>query len=206
MRAAIKQVGIAVFAKAPIAGFAKTRLIPEIGAERAAALQARLIEGAVNTALAARLGPVSLWCAPDREHELFALLASKHGVELHDQAGDDLGARMLRAFVTLTPDRPLLLIGSDCPALKADHLVLCADALRDADAVFLPAEDGGYVLVGMRTPIAELFADIPWGSERVMDETRARARRANLRIAEPATLWDLDDSVDYARAAAHGLI
>lgn len=206
MRAVIDQVGIAVFAKAPIAGFAKTRLIPEIGAERAAALQAQLIERAVTTALEARLGPVSLWCAPNRRHELFTLLAARHELELHDQVGEDLGARMLCAFEALTPTRPLLLIGSDCPALETQHLALCADALHAVDAVFLPAEDGGYVLVGMRRPMAELFQDIPWGSERVMEETRARAARAQLRIAEPATLWDIDDGADYARAVARSLV
>jgi rSAM/selenodomain-associated transferase 1 len=206
MRTAIDQVGIAVFAKAPIAGFAKTRLIPEIGAERAAALQARLIERAVATALEARLGPVSLWCTPDQRHALFTLLASKHGINLHDQAGPDLGARMLHVFETFTPAHPLLLIGSDCPALETKHLALCADALRTADAVFLPAEDGGYVLVGMSKPIPELFVGIPWGSDRVMEETRACAARAQLRVVEPATLWDIDGGADYARAAGLSLI
>jgi uncharacterized protein len=103
MRDGTDRAGIAVFAKAPVPGYAKTRLIPMIGADGAARLQARLIKQAVATALAAALGPVTLWCAPNRHHDLFDSLAAKHGVNLHDQTGSDLGARMLHAFETLVP-------------------------------------------------------------------------------------------------------
>ena len=186
-----------MFAKAPVAGYAKTRLAAHLGVAGAAALQARLIRRSVATALAAGLGEVSLWCTPNRSHPVFA----EHGVRLYDQAAGDLGERMLDAFGRFTP---LLLIGTDCPALTADHLIACAAALRDHDAVFLPAEDGGYVLVGLARPIRELFRDIPWGTPRVMAETRARA--AGLRVAEPAVLWDLDDVTDYQRAEGQGLL
>jgi uncharacterized protein len=193
---------IAIFARAPVAGYAKTRLAPLLGAEGAAALQAELIERTVATALASGLRPVSLWCAPDAGHALFARLAAAHGIRLFDQQGADLGARMAAAFEALTPP-PLLLIGSDCPALTPEHLRDCAAALAAGDdAVFLPAEDGGYVLVGLKEPRPELFAGIAWGTERVMAETRARMRTAGLSWSEPAVLWDLDEPSDFARAAA----
>jgi hypothetical protein len=207
MRRATNQASIAIFAKAPIAGFVKTRLIPAIGAEGAARLQTKLIVRTIETALAAEIGPVSLWCTPDRQHELFRSVAETHDIEIHEQTGVDLRMRMLRAFETLTLRHPTILIGTDCPALKANHLRDCIDALgHGADAVFVPAEDGGYVLVGMRKPIPDLFAGIPWGTDRVMAETRLRAAQFNVRIAEPATLWDLDTAADHARAKALGMV
>ena len=207
MRRGAERAAIAVFAKAPVAGFAKTRLIPEIGAERAADLQARLIEKAIATAQTADLGPVSLWCAPSRQHKLFQSLAEKSGIGLYDQVGADLGARMLHAFETITPRLPTLLIGTDCPALRSDDLSRCLEALQPGiDAVFIPAEDGGYVLAAMKRPHPELFSGISWGTSEVMAQTRARAIQSKLRIAESATLWDLDNPADYQRALALGLI
>ncbi len=91
-------VAVAVLAKAPLPGFAKTRLIPALGAERAALLQARLIEHAVATACAARIGPITLWAAPDESHPLFHAIAARLGVALARQGGGDLGARMLAAI------------------------------------------------------------------------------------------------------------
>jgi uncharacterized protein len=200
-------VGIAVFAKTPIEGFAKTRLIPLLGAKRAAALQRELIQRTFEVVLLSNLGPVSAWCTPDCEHEAFTGPAAAHPIQLHIQSGDDLGARMLNAFEALTVEGPLLIIGTDCPMLTPAHLVDCARALRKgADAVFLPTEDGGYALVGSEKPIPSLFGDMPWSTDEVMAETRSRARRLGLTIAEPAVLWDIDTPTDYNRALAAGLI
>jgi rSAM/selenodomain-associated transferase 1 len=199
-------IGIAVFAKAPIAGFAKTRLIPQLGARGAAEFQGRLIEQTVETALAAKLGPVSIWCTPNCEHSLFTHLSATASVELHSQLGHDLGARMLNAFELLTPAYPIMVIGTDCPMLEISHLIDCANSLREgADAVLLAAEDGGYVLVGAAAPLPPLFLDMPWGTDRVMQETRLRAQQMGLRICEPARVWDIDTPADYARALAAGL-
>ena len=97
---------------------------------------------------------------------------------------------------------PLLLIGTDCPALHTGHLHEAANLLHSGhDAVFIPAEDGGYVLVGLRRPQPYLFERIDWGSESVMAHTRERLTRLGLRWAEPATLWDVDRPADLARLA-----
>jgi rSAM/selenodomain-associated transferase 1 len=199
-------IGIAVFAKAPIADFAKTRLIPELGPHGAAKFQGRLIEQTIETALATKLGPVSIWCTPNCKHSLFAHLAATTSVELHAQLGDDLGTRMLDAFEVLTPAYPMLVIGTDCPILETSHLIDCANALRQgADVVLLPTEDGGYALVGAAAPFPTLFRNMPWGTDRVMQETRLRAQQKGLRICEPALVWDIDTPADYARALAAGL-
>jgi hypothetical protein len=199
-------VEVAVLAKAPIPGLAKTRLIPRLGADGAARLQAALTEHAVLTALAARLGPVTLWCTPDTRHAAFVALARRTGVGLRAQHGADLGARMAFAVAEHARRGPVLLTGTDCPVLTAEHLRRAAAALGGGDgAVTLPAEDGGYVLIGLRAPHPELFRGIPWGGERVMVETRERLRALGLRWSEPATLWDLDRPADLDRLADHGL-
>jgi hypothetical protein len=193
---------IAVLAKAPVAGFAKTRLVPRLGAEGAARLQAALTERAVRTACEAGLGPVTLWCAPDPGHPSFAGLAGLAGLALAAQRGADLGARMAQVVAAQAGPGGVLVIGTDCPVLTAQHLRLSASALAAGDdAVLLPAEDGGYVLIGLRVPRPEVFEGVAWGSERVLAETRVRLRALGLRWSEPATLWDVDRPEDLDRLA-----
>lgn len=194
-------VQIAIFARAPVPGAAKTRLIPLLGAEGAAKLHERLVTHAVNRALAADVGPVTLWGAPDSSHPFFA----QTGAALADQQGADLGARMLHAFEAA--QGPLLLIGADCPAINARDLRWCAQALHEgAPALFLPAEDGGYGLVGLARPIPQIFSDMQWGVADVMARTRARLLQADIPWLEGRTIWDVDRPDDYARLMAAGLL
>ena len=191
-------VAIAILAKAPIPGIAKTRLIPAIGAHAAAVLQERLTERAVATALAANVGPVTLWCAPDSTHTTFLKLVARSRITLRPQPDGDLGARMLAA--TAATGGPVLVMGTDCPALTDVHLRGAANALRDGtDVVIIPAEDGGYVLIGMRSTQPAVFADIQWGTSTVLAETRARVIAHRLVFAERPPLWDVDTEIDLAR-------
>jgi rSAM/selenodomain-associated transferase 1 len=197
-------IAIAVLAKAPLPGFAKTRLIPALGAEGAALLQARLVEHSVATACAARIGPVTLWGAPDESHPLFQAIGARLGVTLARQDGGDLGERMLAAVAAA--DMPVLVIGTDCPALTSDHLRTAADILRSgADAAIIPAEDGGYALIGLRAPARTLFSEMRWSVPSVMEETRRRLRDLGMRWQEPVTLWDLDLPEDIERLREIGL-
>ena len=192
------RVSIAILAKAPIPGFAKTRLIPAIGAHAAAVLQERLTERAVATAIAANIGPVTLWCAPDATHATFVKLVTGKRITLKPQPKGDLGARMFAA--TAASSGPVLVIGTDCPALTDLHLRGAADALRDGmDVILIPAEDGGFVLIGTRSAQPALFADIAWGTATVLAETRARIVGLRLGLAERAPLWDVDTETDLAR-------
>jgi rSAM/selenodomain-associated transferase 1 len=201
------QVEIAIFARAPVAGQAKTRLIPRLGAEGAAGLQHALIRRALRTALAANLGAVSLWCAPDCDHPAFVGCSEQFSVPLYSQHGADLGARMFHAFTRLCRQGEALVMGTDCPALTVGELRAAAGALREGnDAVFVPAKDGGYVLVGLRHAVASLFHGIPWGGDRVMDHTRERLRSAGLRWQELAPSWDVDRPEDLDRLRASGLM
>lgn len=201
------EVGIAIFARAPVAGQAKTRLIPKLGAKGAAELQRALTRRTLRTALAANLGPVSLWCTPDCEHPAFVACSKQLGVTLFPQHGADLGARMFHTFVQLCRQRAALVIGTDCPALTAEVLRAAAKVLLDGnDAVMIPAEDGGYVLIGLRHPVDSLFHGIAWGRDTVMAETRERLRRAGLRYQELAPSWDVDRPEDLDRLRASGVM
>jgi len=198
---------VAVFAKAPVAGRVKTRLAPLLGNEGAAALHAQLVRGSLATALDSGLGPVELWCSPDAAHPFFESCAARYGVSLHAQSGADLGARMSHAFeASHARGEALVLIGSDCPALASRTLRAAAAALASNDAVFVPAEDGGYVLVGLAKPAPRIFEGIGWGSGAVMMQTRARLAVERVRWEELDTHWDLDRPEDYARARAQGLV
>lgn len=137
----------------------------------------------------------------------FRRMPRRMGVGAVPTRGDDLGARMLHAFSVLCADGPALLVGTDCPALTVSKLRRAAEVLREGkDAVFLPAEDGGYILIGLRKPDPALFENMPWGTERVMAETRRRLIRLGWRWAEPEMLWDVDRPDDLDRLRASGLL
>ena len=205
---AVTDTRIIVFARAPEPGAVKTRLIPLLGAERAAALQRILIDRAISTALAAGIGPVELWCAPSALHPLLTGLAEHHGIGAASQCDGDLGARMLHAAVTALAATPrVIIIGSDCPALTAGDLQRAAAALAAGDdAVLIPAEDGGYVLIGLKWWDARLFTDIAWGTDQVMAATRERLAALDWRWHELPPAWDIDRPADFERLAASGLI
>jgi rSAM/selenodomain-associated transferase 1 len=201
------EAAVAVFAKAPVPGEVKTRLAAVLGADAAAGLHAGLVRHALSTAALARMGPVTLWCQPDSAHPFFARCAADFSVRLESQRGADLGERMRHAFEhSRAEGRPLVLIGADCPALTGDHLRAAAAALRAHDAAFVPAEDGGYVLVALARSIEGLFDGVSWGGAAVMAQTRERLTRAGARWTELAPLWDVDRPDDYARLQREGLL
>jgi uncharacterized protein len=197
-------VALAILAKAPVAGSVKTRLIPALGADDAAALHARLIERTVETACAAAIGPVTLWVTPAVPHACFSAMASRCSIALAAQPDGDLGARMLAACEAACG--PAIVIGTDCPALTPRHLRDAADVLRDGtDVVVIPAEDGGYVLIGSRRPQPRLFDEMTWSTDQVMAQTRRRLASTGLTWREFPSLWDLDRPEDLARLRAVGL-
>ena len=126
-----------VFAKAPVPGQVKTRLIPYLGAERACALHVHLVRRAIETAKFSRIKHIELWCAPDAEHPFFMACRDCYGVSLHRQQGIDLGSRMAGALsMVLERAGSALLTGSDSPALTPEDLDAAARALNEGyDAV-----------------------------------------------------------------------
>lgn len=194
-----------VFAKAPVAGLAKTRLIPALGAEGAAALAARLLRHTLAQGAAAGFGALELCATPDATHPALVAAAREHGAVLAVQGEGDLGARMQRALGRrLATHARALLIGTDAPALDAAVLHAAAAALAAHDAVFVPALDGGYALVGLAAHAPErLFADIAWSTPQVMATTLERAAELGLRTALLAPLPDIDEPADLIHLPAH---
>ena len=198
---------VIVMAKAPVAGYAKTRLIPALGADGAARLAQRFLLETVRQAMASGVGEVELCCAPDRHHPAFAEIASQAGLALTDQGGGDLGARMARAIdrrlgAGLGVGNRAILIGTDVPALDADVLRRAQQALADHDAVFAPTLDGGYALIGLRQPAAPLFDAMPWSTDQVMAVTRGRMLALGLRHVELPMLADVDEPADLVHVPA----
>ncbi|MGB9495247.1 MAG: TIGR04282 family arsenosugar biosynthesis glycosyltransferase [Azonexus sp.] len=194
-----RSIAIAILAKAPIPGLTKTRLIPYLGAAGASALQAWLLRRTVATALEAKLGPVTLWCAPDTTHPDFIDLAAGGQFTLRQQTDGDLGERMHQVLAESQAPAGTLVIGTDCPALDPTHLQQAAAALATHQAVVTSAEDGGYVLIGMRRADARVFDGVAWGSERVMAQTRERLRQIGWLWKEFEPLWDVDRNEDFKR-------
>ena len=188
---------IIVFAKAPVPGLAKTRLAPALGEAGAAVLAERMLRQALAQAVAAYVGPVELCAAPDASHPALQAAAAEHGVRLTEQGTGDLGLRMHRAFArSLMHHGRVLLIGTDAPSLDAAVLRQAASALQDHDAVFVPALDGGYALVGQRRADPRWFSDMSWSHDRVMEDTRERLRAAGVRWAELPAVADIDEPAD----------
>lgn len=196
---------IVVLAKAPLPGFAKTRLIPALGADGAARLAKWLLDRALHAALASGLGPVELSAAPDASHAAIAAWGVQPGVRLAVQGEGDLGTRMARACErALATSERVLLIGTDAPLLDAAVLQAAAQALATHDAVFVPAHDGGYALVGLRRAAPTLFEGIPWSTAAVMARTRERLRELGLSHAELAPLHDIDEPADLVHLQGLG--
>lgn len=195
-------IAIAILAKAPIPGLTKTRLIPYLGADGAATLQDWLLRRTVATALNSNLGPVTLWCAPDTAHPAFVDLAVGGRIALRQQREGNLGERMHQALAESPMTGGTLVIGTDCPALGPAHLQAAAAALAAYQAVVIPAEDGGYVLIGMRQPSWRVFTGINWGSAKVMTQTRERLLETGRQWSELPSLWDVDREEDFERLGA----
>lgn len=201
-----ERCAVIVFAKAPQAGYAKTRLIAALGAQGAAQLAERLMHATLEHALEVDIGPVELCVTPDRAHPAFLAAARRGSVSVTEQGGGDLGERMARAFDrVLGTHARALLIGTDAPLLDAPYLRAAAVALNDSDAVFGPAADGGYTLVGLQRPEPALFAGMQWSHDQVMAQTRQRLAALGLRHVELPVLHDVDEPADLRHLPAHWL-
>ena len=197
-----KSCRVILFAKAPVAGAVKTRLIPVLGAKSAARLHQRMVTRALQTLTAAAVGPVELCCAPDTSHAFFAECRQRFGVTLKPQCDGDLGKRMLHAFdaaLLITPRA--LIVGADCPSITVNDVRDAAAQLAYFDATLIPADDGGYVLIGAHCTHQNMFEGIDWGNATVLVAQRERFRAIGWRWHEGATRWDVDRPEDLARLA-----
>ncbi|UOA09459.1 TIGR04282 family arsenosugar biosynthesis glycosyltransferase [Methylobacter sp. S3L5C] len=193
-----------VFCKAPIAGQVKTRLLTQVTPEQARQVHIELTERTLQWVTRNNLCPVQLWCTPSTDHAFFTALAQAYPVMLQQQQGPDLGERMHNAFcLALDNYSRALLIGCDCPSLTEQALEEALIALNQPQCCVLgPAEDGGYVLIGLNQPHHELFNHMPWGTALVLEHTYTRIEKNNIGCHLLKLQWDVDTPEDLARYRA----
>ncbi len=185
-----EQPKVIVFARFPVPGAAKTRLIPALGAQGAAEMHRKLVERTMHTVRRSAL-PFEVRCTGADLSAFASWLGT--GVALVEQGGGDLGDRLARA------KPPAILIGCDAPDLTAGHLTMAARALQTRAAVIGPALDGGYWLLGIAKALPTLFGDMAWGTDSVFAETITRMAAAGINPLQIETLADLDRPEDLLR-------
>ena len=188
---------VVVFARAPLRGATKTRLAAAIGDGAAQRFHLAMLARTVHVLSDPRWKTV-LSVTPDRFAARGRFWPS--GPARVAQGPGDLGARMARALEAARPDAPVCVVGTDIPALTAEHVARAFARLGTNDVVFGPASDGGYWLVGLRDGrlARGLFRDVRWSSAHALSDTRSNVPPAR-RIALIDTLDDVDDGDAFAR-------
>jgi uncharacterized protein len=197
------EVRVLFFARAPVEGRVKTRFIPEVGVKGALALHQQLIELTWQRISGHEQWVVELWMSEPGQEQWFARLCPPD--QMFVQQGEDLGERMHHALNDALQRSPyVLVVGADCVSLDNNYLLDAIQCLKSGASIVLgPAEDGGYVLLGVshQAP-ASIFTDITWGSERVLEQTCARLQALGLNWQALAPRWDVDVPADLPRLTA----
>lgn len=191
------------FARLPILGAVKTRLARSIGAERALEVHRALVTQTAGALIDAGLGPVELWLDQAGYDPLIDQLKQRGLEGPRIQQGADLGERMFFALRHgLGTADAVVLVGSDCPDLDRAYLYGAFEALESKEVVLGPADDGGYVLIGVRRLELALFSGVAWGGDKVLDRTLANAQGLGLTAELLAPRYDVDKLVDLQRWCA----
>lgn len=189
---------LAIFAKAPIPGTVKTRLIPPLSAVQAARLHAALVEDTLRRVRSLDMVRY-LACAPDIKQPFFQTCARRHDVRLISQGSGDLGDRMQRVVTDLLArHRTVLVIGTDSPTLPLEYLLEAERRLDTDDLVFGPSEDGGYYLLGQRRLYRAIFRGVTWGGADVLAQTLAHVGSSR-QIGFLPRWYDVDRPQDLSR-------
>lgn len=190
---------ILVFAKAPVEGQVKTRMIPDIGESNSTGLYQLMVEHTTGLVANTQLCTVELYCTPDFNHPFFKSLSEKYSITLRNQQGNDLGERMFNAARhSLKTFNSVVIVGTDCLQITEALLgqVLAALTKKACDAIITPAEDGGYVLLGLSQIHEDLFMGIDWGTDKVMAQTRDVLTKLEWKWQETSSLRDVDTYED----------
>jgi len=188
---------VILFARYPVPGKAKTRLIPEVGPEVAARLHRRMTENAVG--VARETGAAVTVSHTGARPRLFRAWLGPE-IAYARQSRNDLGGRMREAFDVAFQKGAVrvLAVGSDVPGISPEILRSAFDALRDHDVVLGPATDGGYYLIGMKRLVPDLFSGMDWGTDCVFQQTTEAIQRLGLTLAQLPQLNDVDRPEDLA--------
>jgi rSAM/selenodomain-associated transferase 1 len=190
----MEKQALIIFVRKPQLGKVKTRLAAVIGNEAALCIYKMLLQHTCAVAQQTDAWKAVFYAGEKVKNDLW----SGPDVSKYLQPETDLGSRMKTAFETVFADGAcrVVIIGSDCPSLTADHLAQAFVALENNDVVIGPAADGGYYLLGMKKLQADLFQNIPWSTDRVYAETIAVLQQHNLRYHTLETLTDVDEEKD----------
>lgn len=193
---------IVIFAKAPVPGRVKTRLIPALGEAGATRLAQRMLADTVAHAMAAGLATPELCATPHPDDPSWAGHLPT-GVRLSGQGSGDLGRRLAAAAKrVIDSGERILLIGADCPELDGKRLGQAAAQLDRHNAIIHPARDGGYVLLGLARTDPSIFDDIAWSTNAVAATTIARIKALGWSLFVGDTLRDIDEPADLEIARA----
>lgn len=198
----LRQPELIIFAKQPLAGQVKTRLLPDYTPQEAADIAALLVRATVALAVASWPGEIYLYGAPDAGHPLFEELAREFDLQLAPQGTGDLGARMQVALCEgLARRRAAAILGCDVPHCPGDVLDLANHWLAQGRNVLGPTEDGGYYFIGLGAPHTALFEGIDWGTERVLAQTIEKAEKLGIEFEWLPRLRDIDTARDLRLVA-----
>lgn len=191
-------VRLVIFAKAPQAGFVKTRLIPALGAEGAAQLAEKMLRFTLTEAVASDVESVELCASPAPGEAPWLRFRGEHrAIHWTHQGDGDLGERLARATQrVINEGQSVMLIGTDCLTLDRQRLSDAAAALKSHDAVMIPSTDGGYVLLGLNRFSPKIFQEIEWSTPSVAESTLERLKSLNWRVAVLESLRDIDEPED----------
>lgn len=190
---------LVIFARAPHAGRVKKRLGSEIGMMEAARFYRRILEEQIGRMVRDPRWTVWLFVTPDTalHHQAWQLVPVSRR---KPQRQGDLGRRMTLPFATLPPG-PVVLVGSDIPAMRASHIAKAFELLGRHDLVFGPAHDGGFWLVGARRlrPLPRsLFSNVRWSTSTALADTLTNLP-SHVTTAMADTLDDVDDAAALRR-------
>lgn len=193
----MNSVHIIIFAKTPLAGVSKTRLIPTLGKEKSAELAGKMFSYTLHEALAANVATVELCLSPSKHHPVWQRFTIPQNVVISEQGEGDLGCRMARASkVALQNNKFVLLMGTDCPELNRRVIKKAAQSLTENDACMIPVKDGGYALLGFSEFSESYFLDIPWSTDTVATITKSRFDVLNKKLIQLPSLHDIDEPHD----------
>lgn len=185
------KVDVILFARSPDLGPVKTRMRPVLNDDQCQQLHKDMLEYAGETLKNWRWGQRYCWHTGMCDY--WAGWQARYGFELHQQSGTDLGLRMSGALGhSLASSDAAIIVGADA-ILGMDHLDAMAAALAQTAAVMLPAYDGGYLALGLKRLVPQVFSDMPWGSDQVAKLTRQRFEALGLVLQE----WPASPDIDH---------
>ena len=192
---------IVIFAKAPVPGQVKTRLIPALGAEGAAKLAEQMLHDTYSHASSVLVASTEICASPDPAEAEWKPYLPRRAAQLTPQGDGDLGERLARAAERVIGEgERVILIGTDCPALTERRLKSACWELETHDAVIHPTFDGGYALLGLRRFDPSIFSGIQWSTSSVATQTMGKVKALGWSMHLGATLQDVD-TPDDLRAA-----